>query len=360
MTQKTSNTHDKFHINLSDSGIYHESYLSFLEYEPLIPCDSPESDVCANSEISTPQVASEVSDSSEVLEIPEIQESTHQVPCGPHSIFDPEQKVPAFAKAVYLVLNEHSNWDTGVSHALSLRRLAKLLNVKNHSQVHHALHWLINNGWILVKGERKSDGTHFYQLIHHKCEPQDTPTDADGRPQKCAVPMGAGSVGQLLAEGKITWRIFVDWTVRKVHSDWTTGIVSLSVREAATLAGFSPETIKENAETMMETGLAERISKRFRRSQYQLFPKPYPQRRERKQEVYPIKKSMKLIKGWYYSFNGLWKFNRETFEIKMQEIDGRWRYSNLEELYTINKSIHRDFRDYFYHLSLIFERSAEA
>ena len=352
MTQKTLNTRDKFHINLSDK--------SFLEYGPLSPPQLSESDVYANAAISTPQIVSEASDSSEAPEIPEIQESTHQVPCGPHSIFDPDQKVPAFAKAVYLVLNKHSNWDTGISHALSLRRLAELLNVRCHSQIHHALHWLINNDWILVKGERKSDGTHFYQIIHHKCEPQDTPTDADGRPQKCAVPTGAGSVGQLLAEGKIAWRIYVDWTVRKVHSDWETGIVSLPVREAAKLAGFAPETIKKNAETMMGTGLAERISKRFRRSQYQLFPKPYPQRRKRKPEECVTKKSMKLIKGWYYSFNGLWKFHRETFDIKMKEIDGRWRYSSLEELYTINKSIHRDFRNYIFHLSQLFEKPAKA
>ena len=352
MTPKTLNTHDKFHINLSDK--------SSLENAPLVPPQVSESDINADSATISPQIASQASETSEALEIPEIQESTHQVPCGQHSIFDPDQKVPAFAKAVYLVLNKHSNWDTGISHALSLRRLAELLNVRCHSQVHHGLHWLINNEWLIVKGKRKSDGTHFYQVIHHKCEPQDTPVDRDGRPQKCAVPQGTGSPIQLLAEGKIAWRIFLDWTVRKVHSDWTTGIVSLSVREAAKLSGFAPETIKKNAKIMMETGLAERISKKFRLSQYQMFPKPYPQRRTRKPEECLTKKSMKLVKGWYYSFNGLWKFHKETFEIKMKEIDGRWRYSNLEELYTINKSIYRDFRNYIFHLSQLFEKTDEA
>ena len=318
-----------------------------LQYQPSEQSQPSEFDAHSSSAVSTPA-------------IPEIQESTYQVPCGPHSIFDPDQKVPAFAKAVYLVVNEHSNWNTGISHALSLRRIAELLNVKCHSQVHHALHWLIKNGWLKVDGKRKSDRAHFYQVIHHKCEPQDTPVDSDGRPLKCAVPMGTGSPSQLLADGNITWRIFVDWIVRKVHSDWKTGIVTLSVHDAAKLAGFTPQTIKKNAETMMEIGLLERLSKRFRLSEYQMFPKPYPQRRTRKSEECISKKAMKLVKGWYYSFNGLWRFNKETFEIKMQEIGGKWRYSNLEELHNINKSIYRDFRSYMFHLSKLGEKPATA
>ena len=349
MTQKTSNTPDKFHINLSDSGIYHDTYASFLEYEPIEPSAS---EVHASSALSAPQVASQVSGSLDTPEIPEIQETTHQVPCGVHSIFDPAHKVPAFAKAVYLKVNEHSNWESGVSHALSLRRLAELLNVKCHSQVHRALQWLIENGWFKVEGKRKSDGAHFYKVIHHKCEPQDTPIDRDGRPQKCAVPRGSGSPSSLLAEGKITWRVFVDWTVRKISSCWITGVVSMTVREAAQLMKLSVKTISENAKKMVGIGMLERLSGKFRLSEYQMFPKPYPERRERKPEECMTKKAMKLIKGWYYSFNGLWRFHRETFDIQMCDHDGRWRYSNQDELYSINKSIHHDFTDYIHHLSL--------
>ena len=68
------------------------------------------------------------------------------MPCGVHSIFDPAQKVFVFQIAFYFVENEHSNWDTGVSQALSLRRLAELLNVKSHSQGYRGLQWLITNG----------------------------------------------------------------------------------------------------------------------------------------------------------------------------------------------------------------------
>ena len=347
MTEKTSRVYDKFHINLSETGIYPDIYGNNLVYEPSGSSSTFVTHAQASSVVSVPA-------------IPEIQESTYQVPCGVHSIFDPAYKVPAFEKAVYLVVCEHSNWDTGISHALSLRRLADLLNVNSHSQVHRALKWLIDHGWLEVEGKRKTDGTYFYRIIHHKCEPQDVPLDNDGRPQKCAVPTGAGSASQLLSDGIISWSIFVDWTVRKVHSDWTTGIVSMSVRQACKLMGFTSETIKANAEIMMDIGLMERMSKRFRLSVYQLFPKPYPKRRERKPDERFLKKAMKCVNGWYYSLNGLWRFHHETFDIKMKEIGGRWRFSNLDELRGINKHIYRDFKDYMLEISTIRRSFAQA
>lgn len=294
-----------------------------------------------------------IPDALSTSDIPEIQETTHQVPCGEHSIFDPNHNVPAFNRALYLVLNEHSNWDTSITHALSLRRLAELLNVKSHSQVSRGLNWLIDNEWIMVEGKRKSDGANFYRVIHHKCDPSEMPIDRDGRPQKCAVPMGKGSPNQLLADGKITWRVFVDWIVRKIHSCWTTGVATMAVREACKLMKFTAKTIAKNAKEMMEIGLLERLSDKFRLSVYQLFPKPYPDRRKRKPSESKFGKPMKFIKGWYYSYNELWRFNHETFQIKMRELGGRWRDSNLEELRDKNKSIHRDFLDSMDRISLV-------
>ena len=348
MPRKTSNTNNKFHINLSDSAKYAMSHSNFLEYNPLEPSDSSVSDENVSSDANNPHLASQA------LGIPEIQETTQQVPCGAHSIFDPAQKVSAFNKALYLVVNEHSNWDTGVSHALSLRRLAELLNVNSHSQVHRGLQWLIENGWLKVEGKRQLDGAHFYRIVHHKCELEDTPVDRDGRPQKCAVPRGKGSPSQLLTEGKITWRIFVDWTVRKIHSCWTSGLVSMTVREAAKVAKLSVKTISQNAKKMAEIGLLKKLSAKFRLSEYQMFPKPYPERRERAPDVCIMKKAMKLIKGWFYSFNGLWRFEKETFRLQMRENGtkkGRWIESTLEKLYRINKSIHHDFSEYMVHLT---------
>ena len=347
MAKKTSDTREKFHIDLSSSnvsnGIY--SHASFLNFKPIDP-SPPVSEAHTSAAVIKPQEEAKESDVSETPEIPEIQETTHQVPCGNHSIFDPNENVPAFKRALYLVLNEHSNWDTGITHALSIRRLAKLLNVKSHSQIVQALKWLIDNDWIKVHGKRKSDGANFYRVIHHNCSTSEKPFDKDGRPLKCAVPMGAGSVSRLLEQGEITWRMFVDWTTRKIYSCWTTGVVSMAVRDAAKLVKLGVKTISENAKKMVEVGLLERVSEKFKLSVYQMFPKPYPQRRERTPLKCDSRLAMKCVGGWYYSYNGLWKFNRESFEVKMKEIDGRWRYSNLDELSTINKSIHRDFIDY--------------
>ena len=356
MSINTSNFYEKVHTNLHNSGIYPDIYEEGSTYELSKPSHPSVSEEHVSSAVSTSQVVSKDSDLSE---IPEIQEITHQVPCGEHSIFDPAHKVPAFEKAVYLKVNEHSNWESGVSHALSLRCLSELLNVKSHSQVHRGLQWLIEDGWLKVEGKRKSDGAHFYRIVHHKCKPQDTPVDRDGRPQKCAVPMGAGSPSQLLSDGKITWRVFVDWTVRKVKSCWISGIVSMTVREASKLMRFTVKTVSENAKKMVEFGMLEQLSEKFRRSEFQMFPKPYPERKERTPEVCVTKKVMKLIKGWYYSFNGLWRFHRETFRLQMCEHGGRWRESNLEELLSINKSIHRDFRDYIYHLKKLYRNTAQ-
>ncbi|MDE0314726.1 MAG: hypothetical protein OXM61_07490 [Candidatus Poribacteria bacterium] len=356
MTVKTLENIDLVQSNPIYFGIYPDIYENFPSDELVEQSHTPVSEVCVSSVISAPQVTSQDSDFSE---IPDIQETTHQVPCGEHSIFDPAHKVPAFEKAVYLKVNEHSHWESGVSHALSLRHLSELLNVKSHSQVHRALKWLIENGWLKVEGKRKTDGAYFYRVIHHKCEPQDTPVDRDGRPQKCAVPRGAGSPSQLLVDGKITWRMFVDWTVRKIHSCWTSGIVSMTVREASKLMKLSVQTISENAKKMGKLGMVKRLSEKFRLSVYQMFPKPYPERRERSLEECASKKAMKLINGWYYSFNGLWRFQRETFWLQMCEHGGRWRDSNMEELFSINKSIHRDFTDYMYHLKMLYGNTAQ-
>ena len=355
MTIQTSKLDGKVHINLSNSCIYPDIYESFLENESIEPSESSVSEERTSSVVNMSQAKTQDSDLPMTQGIPEIQETTQQVPCGEHSIFDPAHNVPAFQKAVYLKVNEHSNWDTGVSHALSLRRLAELLNVNSHSQVHRGLKWLIENGWLKVEGKRQSDGAYFYRVVHHKCEPQETPVDRHGRPQKCAVPRGKGSPSQLLTEGKITWRIFVDWTVRKIHSCWTSGFVSMAVREAAKLAKLSVKTISENAKKMLEIGLLKKLSAKFERSEYQIFPKPYPDRRERTQEVCVTKKAMKLVKGWYYSFNGLWRFEKETFRLQMRDhYGGRWIESTLEKLYRINKSIHHDFREYMMHLTQLY------
>ena len=135
--------------------------------------------------------------------------------------------------------------------------------------------------------------------------------------------------------------MYVDWITRKIFSCWETGFLALNIREAYKWIPFTFKTLKDNIQQMSEVGILKQLSAKFRPSEYQLYPKPYPKRRKRKKEV--GLRQLKEKKGWIYSFNELWKFNRETFDIMMKTLEGRWRYSSLEELLRINKHIHRDF-----------------
>ena len=277
--------------------------------------------------------------------IPEVQESTHQVPCGPHSIFDPEQVVPEYCRAVYLVMNYHSNYGSGITHALSYQRLAELTGVKHRSQPIRAVRWLIENGWTEKHGIRKADGANFYKLTHHKCPPEDVPWDNNNRPLKCAVPQKDGSAPELVKQGKLDWRAMVQWYVNKINSDWITGVVEMTVRKSYQLLKFGMQTICDNTKKLIECGLLNRLSPQNHASVFQLYPKPYPERKERKIPAWH-KKPLALIKDWYYSYNKRWRFHRKTLRIQMKNVDGRWRDSGMSELLNINTKIHADFREY--------------
>ena len=129
---------------------------------------------------------------------PEIQTSTMQVPCDRHSIFDAlqQREVTQAEAALYLYWNEHSNWESGSTHALSHTDAAKFLGMKR-SQVVALSNSLAEKGWC-IKNRREGNRANTYKVIHHKCEPHEIPLDKDGRPKKCAVPRGAGSPSEKL------------------------------------------------------------------------------------------------------------------------------------------------------------------
>ena len=274
----------------------------------------------------------------------QVQVSTHQVPCGQYSIFDIEtaSDITEFERAVYLVINEHSDWDKGESHGLSYQRLADLLNIKHRSQVVRAVQSLIAKGWLSIDRQRKKDGANIYRITHHKCPPEHMPRDKDGRPKKCAIPRDTGSPTRLVAEGKLDWRAMVQWIVNKINSNWITGIVEMTVRKANELLSFGMHTIIDNTRRLIEVGLLERLSAKNEPGEFQLYPMPYPDRKKRAEPKYD--RPMPLIKGWFYSFNKRWRFNRDTFEVQKEDVGGEWRYSTMDELRNINKAIYKDFQ----------------
>ena len=193
-------------------------------------------------------------------------------------------------------------------------------------------------------GNAKSDGTFFYQLTHHNCEPHEVPLDKHNLPKKCAVPMGAGSGFEKVGQGLIKWRVLVQWVINKIHSCWETGRLFLTVRETLNMVRFTTKTIIANTKAMIENGLLVKKSANYRAGEYEIKPSPYPERRTRKLDGHKVPGKLPYIKGWYYSFNKQWRFQRGTHRLQMKphELD-KWRDASIYELERINPKIHRDF-----------------
>ena len=273
---------------------------------------------------------------------PDIQTSTMQVPIGPHSIFDAleQREVTQAEAAFYLYRNEHSHWATGKTHALSHSDAAKFLGMQR-SRVVALSNSLAAKGWC-EKNRREGNRASTYKIIHHKCEAHEVPLDKDGRPKKCAVPRGAGSPSEKLEKGIITWKQWLYFIISKVESDWVSGIVSMTVKQACGLMRASAQTICDIRKALEKVGLIERLSKRYTAFTAQLYPKPYPKRRRRRRENI---KGMRFDGEFYYSFNERWRISREDYRINTLDPGpgGGWRHANDRELEETNKKIYRDF-----------------
>ena len=285
------------------------------------------------------------------------QVSTHQVPCGPHSLIQEMRalKAPMFFVQVYLVINYRSNWEEGNSHALSFRDIARDLGVLKRnkkgnwtgiSRVANAVRWLVENGW-LIANQRGCGMPNTYQIIHHKCEPHEIPLDDDGRPKKCATPRGEGSAFQKMFDGEITWQACLMHVVAKVVSDWTSGAVRFTIEIAREWLRFSKQTICDLRKELLKNGLFEEIGNRARGFIANILPLPYKERRRRAEKVAKGAKGMRCDGKFYYSYNELWRICRTTGDIQArQETKGDgWRFASEYELKRINGKIHRDFME---------------
>ena len=284
--------------------------------------------------------------------VPETQVSTCQVPAGAHStIFHAAKarEVPTGAAAVYLVLNEASDWDTGWTRHLSYSEIAKRMGRgmsrrgMSRSTVIAHVQRLVDTGWIAETKQHGDNKGNTYRLVHHNCDPLDAPRDDKGLPKKCAMPRSTGSAYEKLANGDISYQSFLYWHLLKMLSDWTTGVVSLTYAQTREWLAFAGKTISNIKKELSRVGFFERLSGAFQAFECQLYPKPYPKRRRRRENRNP--KSMKLIDGFYHSFNGLWRVSRETGQIQTKlEGSDRWRPANERELENTNKKIWKDFK----------------
>ena len=278
--------------------------------------------------------------------VADIQGSTCQVPVGAHSILSEygERNVKSLATAVYLYINENSNWETGQSHALSYTRIAKDMRI-GRSQVIDAINALVADGW-LEKNIRNDKGrqntANTYRVTHHNCEPEQIPLDKDGCAKKCAMPRGVGSPTELLRDGHISWQEWLYCHVLKANSNWTTGVVEMTIKQAKALMRFSVKKICAFRKSLERVGLLETLSKPFRAWIAQLRPAPYKHRRKRRFEN---PKGMPFDGTFYTSFNGQWRVSREDGHIETRiEGTSKWRYANEFELETAHFKIYTDFK----------------
>lgn len=275
----------------------------------------------------------------------EYQASTFQLPVGDFSAVYAlrDRELTPMETAVSIYLNYHSNYESGWTHARSYNRISKDMGVKHRQRVQKAIKGLVKKGY-LEKKVRGGNKPNTYRIIHHKCDPLLTPRDKDGLPKKCAVPRGEGSPMELMKEGKISWQAMLYWTIKKVLSDWTTGVVEFTYRKACEWTAFGNTTIQDIREQLKEVGLLTLLTQKFERAIFQLFPKPYEKRRTRRREN---PKLMPTDGDFYYSFNGQWRVSREDGHIETLRgtFDGRqkWQHANKSELYEVNEKIYNDF-----------------
>lgn len=278
----------------------------------------------------------------------QIQQDTHQVPCGPHSLIQEAhaQKVQPFVVSVYLLLNYHSNWDTGKTHALSFRQMSEKLGVFNPAKIAtckgriaNAIRWLVENGW-LEKNVRGNGKPNTYKVIHHNCAPEDVPLDADGRPQKCAVPRAENSAFEKMMAGDISWKACLYHTVAKIVSDWTSGVVVFTIKTSQQWLRFSRQTLCDLRKSLIKNGLLQEIGHRARGFTAKILPTPYEKRRKRRE--YQLTKGMRSDGKYYYSYNERWRISRDTGDFETHD-SNNWRFASEYELEEVNIKIYKDF-----------------
>ena len=275
----------------------------------------------------------------------ETQKDTMQVPFQIFSMLDAlmEGTEKAFDAAIYQCYNAFSHWDFGKSHSKSIREVGSLFSV-SPQYVQQALSRLTNKWMKRLSGRFK---TSKFELKHHLCEEELVPLDRDGRPAKCAMPRGYGGLFERLLAGDISWKSLLIWMLLKIHSDFTTGITEpVSIAQLCKWTRFGTTTVCDCIKELEWAGMLGKLERRPQEAQsYQLYPKPYPERRERAPEAEQTFRGMRIEGNWRYSFNEEWRIDVETGDIQYRpEKRGTFRPASDYEKYNIMpKRMKEDF-----------------
>ena len=265
----------------------------------------------------------------------EYQESTLQLPFGVFSIFSDlkENRTSPIEAIVTLTLCYRSNWSKGLTWRTSSRQLADLIHI-SHRYVRSVLEKA--SQWVQRKTHPKGNIAGTFHITHHRCEPAMVPMDKDDRPLAFAVPRGKGGIFEKLFAGDIDWKAALVWLMLKLHSDWKTGVTDkISMKTLAKWVGLGKQTVCDAIKALRNAGLLERLSKKWERSMFQLYPKPYPNRAARRKvkhqaEKYKIRE-MRSEGDWRYSFNELYRLNVGTAEIHTRKVKNRGSWQPIKD-----------------------------
>ena len=287
----------------------------------------------------------------------EYREDTMQVPAGEHSIFAAleAKKITATKAATYLVANAKSNWESGRTHKLSNRKIADVIG---RSRGHASR--LIKGLPDFAKRTTKLGITAAYKLTHHNCEPDEVPTDPDGRPLKCAVARGAGGPVERLEAGEIDLEAFLIYMAMYiVICDWRTQTGQVSIARLTQICRLGRETILKAIQQLEAVGLLRKVGKRVphEAQHYQLYPKMKERKPRKSDETAPDQRDWRDMEenkeGWYQSFNGLWRIHHETLEIQKRPSrqKGVWRKATDKQRVEMPKKIKHAFAMLEHHLT---------
>lgn len=277
------------------------------------------------------------------------QESTLQLPFGDFSILSELKngEVKPIVAMTTLALCYRSNWSTGITWRTSTRGLASLLDV-SHRYVRDAI--IQATGWITRKTSPRGNVAGNFSITHHNCDSSEIPTDTHGIPLSFAVPRGESGIFEMLFSGKISWKAALAWLLLKLDSDWTTGITNaISMSTLAKWLGFGKATVIRIIKELGKAGLLKRLSKPHEASVFQLIPKPYKTRKERKlpkPKRNRYDRQMKSEGIYCYSFNELYRLNRETGDIehRPRKNRGEWKkISDHHRAVKMPRAIREDF-----------------
>lgn len=223
------------------------------------------------------------------------QEKTHPIPYIIPIMLEDHEIIPAEAM-VLLILNYHSNFNSGITHYITQAEIAKMMPVDdkgNHiskSHVNQLIKSLISKGIVSVHTKNKGRGQR-YQLHFVNGEGNKIDNVID----KFMCPYGTGSPFAKMFACEITWKACLNWVVIKgMRSDYRTGKTHrITHNSQARICHFGTATIRENIRQLQQADLIRRLTKPNLKGCYQLYPKPEKKAIPEKQPSQPKPKHAK-------------------------------------------------------------------